>query len=102
MAKGNDNRAVASTKGNRNAIPRSITLAKRGFGTSADFIATAGAATADVLAGEIEVDRARAAVGFMGRMLQMMDMEHRIGASKTPRRIIGVTARRIEDGAETR
>ena len=55
-------------------------------------MAVAGAAFADVVAGRMEPDQARAGSAYLGRVVQMVELELRVGLNPRSRRSIPIAA----------
>jgi hypothetical protein len=78
MAKGSEN----GSQGSEAVSPKpakSLTLAAKGVNSSKDFAALMGAIMSDVLSGSLPPDIANAACNAGGKLLKVIEMQHRYG-----------------------
>lgn len=61
------------------AAPTAATLADNGIQTGADFSRVMAALLADVVGGRIEPNRANAACNVAGKLIRMVEMQHKYG-----------------------
>ncbi len=59
--------------------PTAATLADNGISTGADFSRVMAALLADVVGGRIEPNRANAACNVAGKLIRMVEMQHKYG-----------------------
>ena len=59
--------------------PTAATLADNGISTGADFSRVMAALRADVVGGRIEPNRANAACNVAGKLIRMVEMQHKYG-----------------------
>lgn len=59
--------------------PTAATLADAGIATGADFSRVMAALLADTVAGRIEPNRANAACNVAGKLIRMVEMQHKYG-----------------------
>ena len=88
MAKGHEERGRAEQQG----TPTSVALATRGIKTSTDFTAVAAALFVDIGERTVEPDQGRAMNGALGRIVQMIELEVRVGLNPKARQAINLIA----------
>lgn len=85
---------MAARKRATNAVEKSPTaarLADNGIATGADFSRVMAALLADVVGGRIEPNRANAACNVAGKLIRMVEMQHKYG-----KRVDGTETRLLE------
>lgn len=85
MAKGKKN-----TRGD-SKTPTSASLADSGISTGADFSRVMAALLADTIAGRIEPQRANASCNVAGKLIRMVELQHKYG-----RQVEGTQERLLE------